>query len=154
MTRFELVNLFLTKEALYRLSYMGLSSDGADALWSGRRESNSRQPAWKAGALPIELLPRTWRIARQNCTGILIGAIARTVRQMQGPDVVILTLPVWAKSPTSGLREDDGGGGRIRTSEGFAGRFTVCSLWPLGNPTQSTIHLYLEPTEGFEPPTH
>ncbi len=29
----------------------------------------------------------------------------------------------------------NGGGGRIRTSEGFADRFTVCSLWPLGNPT-------------------
>src|SRR5436309_3012473 len=29
----------------------------------------------------------------------------------------------------------DGGGGRIRTSEGFADRFTVCSLWPLGNPS-------------------
>ena len=28
---------------------------------------------------------------------------------------------------------DDGGGGRIRTSEGIADRFTVCSLWPLGN---------------------
>ena len=28
-----------------------------------------------------------------------------------------------------------GGGGRIRTSEGFADRFTVCSLWPLGNPS-------------------
>ena len=25
-------------------------------LWSGRRGSNSRQPAWKAGALPTELL--------------------------------------------------------------------------------------------------
>ncbi|WP_233351438.1 hypothetical protein, partial [Vibrio cholerae] len=24
-----------------------------------------------------------------------------------------------------------GGGGRIRTIEGGAGRFTVCSLWPL-----------------------
>ncbi len=28
-----------------------------------------------------------------------------------------------------------GGGGRIRTSEGVADRFTVCSLWPLGNPS-------------------
>ena len=28
-----------------------------------------------------------------------------------------------------------GGGGRIRTSEGSADRFTVCSLWPLGNPS-------------------
>jgi hypothetical protein len=29
----------------------------------------------------------------------------------------------------------DGGGGRIRTFEVCDGRFTVCSLWPLGNPT-------------------
>ena len=44
-----------------------------------------------------------------------------------------------------------GGGGRIRTSEGCAGRFTVCSLWPLGNPTKLYV---LEPAEGFEPPTN
>ncbi len=25
--------------------------------WSGRRDSNPRQPAWKAGTLPTELLP-------------------------------------------------------------------------------------------------
>ncbi len=32
-----------------------------------------------------------------------------------------------------------GGGGRIRTSEVVDDRFTVCSLWPLGNPpTKST----------------
>ena len=30
-------------------------------------------------------------------------------------------------------RGKNGGEGRIRTSEGWAGRFTVCSLWPLGN---------------------
>ncbi len=29
----------------------------------------------------------------------------------------------------------DGGGRRIRTFEVCDGRFTVCSLWPLGNPT-------------------
>ncbi len=29
----------------------------------------------------------------------------------------------------------NGGGGRIRTFEVDDGRFTVCSLWPLGNPT-------------------
>ncbi len=38
-------------------------------------------------------------------------------------------------------REEYGGGGRIRTIEGGAGRFTVCSLWPLGNP--SRVFLYL-----------
>ena len=29
-----------------------------EAFLSGRRGSNSRQPAWKAGALPTELLPQ------------------------------------------------------------------------------------------------
>ena len=28
--------------------------------WSGRRDSNPQQPAWKAGTLPIELLPQLW----------------------------------------------------------------------------------------------
>lgn len=28
-------------------------------LWSGRRGSNPQQPAWKAGTLPIELLPHS-----------------------------------------------------------------------------------------------
>src|SRR5690348_4547880 len=27
-------------------------------VWSGRRDSNSRHPAWKASALPTELLPQ------------------------------------------------------------------------------------------------
>ncbi len=31
--------------------------DPLPRLWSGRRDSNSRQPAWKAGTLPTELLP-------------------------------------------------------------------------------------------------
>ncbi len=35
------------------------------------------------------------------------------------------------------LLKINGGGGRIRTFEGSAGRFTICSLWPLGNPTTS-----------------
>ncbi len=35
----------------------------------------------------------------------------------------------------------DGGGGRIRTFEVDDGRFTVCSLWPLG----------MVVGEGFEP---
>ena len=34
----------------------------------------------------------------------------------------------------------DGGGGRIRTFEVDDGRFTVCSLWPLGNPTTGLLH--------------
>src|SRR5262249_35822966 len=30
-------------------------------VWSGRRDSNPRQPAWKAGTLPTELLPQSGR---------------------------------------------------------------------------------------------
>ena len=30
---------------------------GFGVIWSGRRDSNPRQPAWKAGTLPAELLP-------------------------------------------------------------------------------------------------
>ena len=69
-TGIEPVNLFLTKEALYRLSYVGPANQRAAkwngtfgdrihrSAWSGRRDSNSRLPAWKAGALPTELHPR------------------------------------------------------------------------------------------------
>ena len=65
-------DLFLTKEVLYRLSYMGpifiscLASAAAlgvtwhdAALWSGKRDSNPRPRAWKARALPTELFPPT-----------------------------------------------------------------------------------------------
>src|SRR5215210_1507499 len=67
------------------------------------------------------------------------------------------------------------GGGRIRTSVGEAGRFTVCSLWPLGhtpaalyaerpdmvaNATDFStdeqgprVRPQREPGKGFEPPT-
>ena len=42
-------------------------------------------------------------------------------------------LPITSKQQTH--LSCGGGGGRIRTSEGSADRFTVCSLWPLGNPS-------------------
>ena len=32
-------------------------------LWSGRRDSNSRHSAWKADALPTELLPLIFEIS-------------------------------------------------------------------------------------------
>ena len=36
---------------------------------------------------------------------------------------------------------EDGGGGRIRTFEVDDGRFTVCSLWPLGNPARGISYI-------------
>ncbi len=71
------------------------------------------------------------------------------------------SFPVWAEYliadllGISGTFESDGGGGRIRTFEVDDGRFTVCSLWPLGNPTRdnSNFDVMLEMVvgEGFEP---
>ena len=39
-------DLFLTKEVLYLLSYVGIC-----IYWSGKRDSNPRPSAWKADAL-------------------------------------------------------------------------------------------------------
>jgi hypothetical protein len=50
-TGIEPVNLFLTKEVLYLLSYVGWKK------WSGKRDSNPQPSAWKADALAIELFP-------------------------------------------------------------------------------------------------
>jgi hypothetical protein len=41
--------------------------------------------------------------------------------------------------PAAGFRWLYGGGRRIRTSEVYDDRFTVCSLWPLGNPSRETV---------------
>ena len=62
------------------------------------------------------------------------------------------SFPAWAEYliadsfENSGAFVSDGGGGRIRTFEVDDGRFTVCSLWPLGNPTQ----IVMVPTTGIE----
>ena len=71
------------------------------------------------------------------------------------------SFPAWAEYliadslGSSGTFESDGGGGRIRTFEVDDGRFTVCSLWPLGNHTKgnSNYDVMLEVVvgEGFEP---
>ncbi len=66
------------------------------------------------------------------------------------------SFPTWAEYliadslGSSGTFESDGGGGRIRTFEVDDGRFTVCSLWPLGNPTRgnSNFEVMLEMVVG------
>ena len=69
-TGIEPMNLFLTKEALYQLSYLGrcwhLCLHLSPAfpvclhccLLSGQWESNPQRPPWKGGALAIELCPQ------------------------------------------------------------------------------------------------
>ncbi len=56
-----------TKRSLFPASSSELAyeADGERQMWakSGRRDSNPRQPAWKAGTLPTELLPHgCWTI--------------------------------------------------------------------------------------------
>ena len=49
--------------------------------------------------------------------------------------------------PTAPPRDENGGGRRIRTFEVEDGRFTVCSLWPLGNPSKKMeLAIGIEPT--------
>ena len=43
--------------------------------------------------------------------------------------------PESSASANSAIPAKNGGQGWIRTIEVCDGRFTVCSLWPLGNPT-------------------
>ena len=49
-------------------AYKKIESQFIDSLWSGRRDSNSRQPAWKADALPTELLPQIYLILQIDST--------------------------------------------------------------------------------------
>ncbi len=128
-------DLFLTKEVLCRLSYMGDKTKPVSInescrsnpmwlpfflrvaislrrrpplqfhLWSGKRDSNPRPSAWKADALPLSYS----RIQLQNY----------------------------------------GGEGRIRTFEGRASGFTARPLWPLGYLSE---HLFPGATEGIRTP--
>jgi hypothetical protein len=100
-TGIEPVNLILTKDVLYLLSYVGPGGAG-----NGTRTRN----------------PQLGR------------------------------LMLWPLSYSRNLRSG-GGEGRIRTSEGCAGRFTVCSLWPLGNLSGLKYNASLELAMGLEPAT-
>ena len=136
-TGIEPVDLFLTKEALYRLSYVGSSNRNgqpprtASRLWSGRRDLNSRHPAWKAGALPAELHP-----PGNGATHIIPTRMTSHTRAIPRrhndscrkscSDYRSRTAP--PRSPTQDSYQV-GGGGRIRTSVGISRQ--IYSLFPL-----------------------
>ena len=134
-TGIEPVDLFLTKEALYRLSYMGSNQPGRLAVpstgWSGRRDSNSRHPAWKAGALPAELHPPG--NGATHIIPIRMTSHTRAIPRRHNDscrkscsDYRSRTAP--PKSPTQDSYQV-GGGGRIRTSVGISRQ--IYSLFPL-----------------------
>ena len=109
-------------------------------IWSGKRGSNSRPSAWKADALPTELLPQKSAIfagfpaAPRKCKQV--WHFARLARELR-------------------LFSQTCGESRIRTYEGIASRFTVCPSWPLWYLPKRLILApkSVEPIEGFEPTT-
>ena len=74
--------------------------------WSGKRDSNSQPSAWKADALAVELFPP---MCRSPLT-------ARTASYSYTSVKLVV-------------------GGGFEPPKSYDDRFTVCSLWPLGNPS-------------------
>lgn len=74
-------------------------------MWSGKRDSNSQPSAWKADALAIELFPPVCRSPLTVFTCLL--------------------------QPCQLFHLVEGGG--FEPPKSHDDRFTVCSLWPLGN---------------------
>jgi hypothetical protein len=110
-------DLVLTKDVLYRLSYLGIAVDGI---------------AWQA----VCSAPRS---AANPHTLSSVGQIrfgAGNGTRTRDPKLGRLALYQLSYSRS----EKNGGEGRIRTFEGIAGRFTVCSLWPLGNLSLFPLH--------------
>ena len=90
----------------------------------------------------------TGRGGRGPRRGAIANVLSRTGAPLCRPDSLLqghavwhvltavgaaLWLARWPRSPCQTSRRVIGGPGRIRTSEGYAGRFTVCFLWPLGH---------------------
>ncbi len=110
-TGIEPVNLFLTKEVLYLLSYVGLRD------CSQTRGLEKVHNVREYGTIWSQTTPRP--------------------ESFRHPELDVCSTddndPLYGRHHL--LHATCGGEGRIRTSEGYAGRFTVCSLWPLGNLT-------------------
>ncbi len=115
-------DLVLTKDALCRLSYVGarnrrpfpLPNLPCSARWSGRRDSNPRHPAWKAGALPAELHPRRPpRSSRPGCSADSSRPSGPLRAAPRFPGSLLRVLD----RPSRPGRSSNGGEGRIRTFE-------------------------------------
>ena len=109
-------DLFLTKEVLYQLSYVGVVSiiyavarvsSGDLKRWSGERVSNPQPSAWKADALPIELPPHSTNIKHLilACASYHHFGGEGRIRTFEGVSRQIYSLlPLAARAP---LREND-----------------------------------------------
>jgi hypothetical protein len=86
------------------------------SCWSGRWDLNPRQPAWKAGTLPLSY-------ARPS-----LSAECPVLSPKPYFSFAQRSALITQKLPASSF----GGQARIRTLEADGNRFTVCPLWPLG----------------------
>ncbi len=104
------------------------------------------------------------------------GKLLQTqIKQLVAPEASVPTLPrnrVLGKERDSGAKGAESAaafvaaanimeGGGFEPPKAYAGRFTVCSLWPLGHPSKSTTATEPvaklcknEPTTGIEPVTY
>ena len=106
--------------------------------WGWKADLNCRPHPYQGCALPTELYQHWFGAGSGNRTRIIsLEGWGNSHYTM--PAILILWPP----------HRESGGGGRIRTCEGWAGRFTVCSRWPLGYPSRLMV-----PTAGIELATY
>jgi hypothetical protein len=155
-TGIEPVDLFLTKEALYRLSYVGhdqithlqlLLNNHSIFIWSGRRGSNSRHSAWKAEALPTELLPpNSFKIDGM----VKIAPCSTTNFTSCRKPRSSIDSRLKRESPASGPHSGWWWGEDLNLRRH---RRQIYSLFPLTT-REPHLEIKLEPAKGLEPPTH
>ena len=100
--------------------------------WSGKRDSNPQPSAWKADALAVELLPQRASLILSRHR---LCRDYRSSRQLS----VSYSQAFFTYSFYRSRNMVEGGG--FEPPKSYDDRFTVCSLWPLGNP--STMSSYL-----------
>ena len=93
------------------------SSQFSSKIWSGKRGSNPRPSAWKADALAIELFPHATVVPRQILSPTAKAVFVNATILLHGREIVVVE------------------GGGFEPPKSYDDRFTVCSLWPLGNPS-------------------
>ena len=105
---------------------------------SGRPGSNRRHSAWKADALPTELLPPNFHTFKGMQIYVFYFEIVGRAVPMLRENLRILTFHYKYEITTPTHRKNlqsltiyNCGKSRIRTCEDIVSRFTVCPRWPL-----------------------
>ncbi len=157
------LDLVLTKDALYQLSYSSNASQPTDPYtteWPVCLELSTEErvmgieptpPAWKAGALPLSYTRNIFGSASESATEGTPRYKSPTDpdRALPRPKSIRLTsLHLNQQKNYDRLIQNEHGGSRIRTCEGRATRFTVWPLWPLGYPA-AILSKLLQPPPSY-----